>query len=212
MNVGVLLRGGLVTLEIAGGAWLVSLLLGLLLASLDRLGVPGIAVVVQAVVTVLRSVPELVLLYLLYFGVTYIGVRFGSLQAAIVGLGVIDAAFTSEYFRAALSTVPPSQAVAARSLGLREGKIFRHVLLPQAVPTVIPPILNSFIGLTKTASLASAIGAPEILFKAESQMSLSGNILGIDLFVVAVYIVATLPLTYAVSRLEIWSRARSARA
>ena len=206
----VLLRGGLVTLEIAGGSWVVSVGVGLIIVALRETGVKIIDRVLSFIVTVIRAVPELVLLYIVYFGLVYVGIRLHSLPAAIAALGVSEAAFTSEYFRAALMTVSGRQRQAARSLGMSTAQSFRYIVLPQALPVAFPSLVNCFVGLLKTATLASAVSAPEILYQAQNQMTQSGQILSTTLAVVVIYVLATIPLTAAAGHLEARARRRMA--
>jgi His/Glu/Gln/Arg/opine family amino acid ABC transporter permease subunit len=197
-----LAEGGLVTLEIASGAWLLSAAIGLVLAIVRDLGADWVQELLAAVVLVLRSVPQLVILYLVYFGLGAIGIEIDSLLAAILALGVTDAAFTAEYYRAGLMTVPPTQREAGLSLGLTRLGVLRRVVLPQAVPFVVPPLLNAFVGLLKTATLAAAVGAPEILYRGQNDMNRSGRIVFVAATIIALYVIVTMPLTRAVARLE----------
>ncbi len=197
-----LARGGIVTLQIAAGAWLVSAALGLVMAVLRDLGLKAVRAALSWLVLALRSVPQLVILYLIYFGLGAAGVEIDSVLAAVVALGVTDAAFTAEYYRAGFMTVPWTQREAGLSLGLSRLGVLRRVVLPQALPFVVPPLLNSFVGLLKTATLAAAVGAPEILYRGQNDMNRSGQIVLIAAIIIALYVVVTMPLTRAVALLE----------
>jgi len=137
-----LLRGGVVTLQIASGAWLVGAVLGLVLAVLQDLGLAPVKVLHSSLTISLRSVPQLVILYLLYFGLGAVGIQINSILAAILALGIADAAFTAEYHRAGFMTVPWSQREAGFSLGLSPMGVLMRVVVPQTVPFVVPPLLN----------------------------------------------------------------------
>jgi His/Glu/Gln/Arg/opine family amino acid ABC transporter permease subunit len=202
-----LVRGGVVTVEIAIGAWAVAAALGLLLAALRDLGGAAIRKLLVSVVTTLRSLPQLVVLYLLYFGLGALGMDVGSLVAAVVALGVTEAAFTAEYYRAGFLTVPDSQREAGHSLGLSALGVFRLIVVPQAIPFVVPPLLNSFVGLLKTATLAAAVGAPEVLYRGQNDMTRTGLIVPIVVVIIALYVLVTIPLARAVALLERRARA-----
>jgi His/Glu/Gln/Arg/opine family amino acid ABC transporter permease subunit len=202
------INGGIVTLNITVGSWLVSIVAGLVIVALRELGFTPLDRVISFFVTCIRATPELVMLYIVYFGIAYVGVRLQSLPAAIVALGISEAAFTSEYFRAAIMTISQRQRLAAESLGMSPMKAFRWVVLPQAVPFAIPPMVNCFVGLLKTATLAAAVGAPEILYQAEDQFNRSGRILEVTVVVVLIYVVCTIPLTLLASHLEVRARRR----
>lgn len=197
-----LLRGGVVTLQIASGAWLVGAALGLVLAVLQDLGLPAVRMAQSSLIISLRSVPQLVILYLLYFGLGAVGIQINSILAAILALGLTDAAFTAEYYRAGFMTVPWTQREAGFSLGLSRVGVMMRVVIPQTIPFVVPPLLNSFVGLLKTATLAAAVGAPEILYRGQNAMSRTGQIVLIMAMIIGVYVIVTMPLTRAVAVLE----------
>jgi His/Glu/Gln/Arg/opine family amino acid ABC transporter permease subunit len=204
-----LLRGGVVSLEIATGAWLVSAVLGLLLAVLGDLGLRPARTMLSGLVVSLRSVPQLVVLYLVYFGLGQVGVEINSVLAAVLALGVTDAGFTAEYYRAGFMTVPWTQREAGLSLGLSRIGVLRLVVIPQVAPFVVPPLLNAFVGLLKTATLAAAVGAPEVLYRAQNEMNRSGRILFVAAIIILVYVGVTMPLTRTVAILERRVRSRA---
>jgi len=197
-----LLRGGVVTLQIASGAWVVGAVLGLALAVMQDLGLAPVKALQTSLTISLRSVPQLVILYLLYFGLGALGIQINSLLAAILALGVADAAFTAEYYRAGFMMVPWTQREAGVSLGLSRMGVLMRVVVPQTIPFVVPPLLNSFVGLLKTATLAAAVGAPEILYRGQNAMSRTGQIVLVMGLIIVLYVIVTMPLTRAVAVLE----------
>ncbi len=197
-----LARGGIVTLQIAFGAWLVSAVFGLLLAGLRELDWKAVMLPLSPLMLSLRSAPQLVVLYLIYFGLGALGLEINSVVAAIAALGITDAAFTAEYYRAGFITVPWTQREAGMSLGLSRLGVLRRVVLPQVVPFIVPPLLNSFVGMLKTATLAAAVGAPEILYRGQNDMNRTGRIALVMVMVIGFYVVVTMPLTRLVGHLE----------
>ena len=204
-----ILPGALVTIEISVGAWLVSAVLGLALALMRDTRRPLLTVPVSLSVEVIRAVPQLVVLYIVFFGLGTVGINLDSLTAAILGLGVADAVFTAEYYRAGFLTIPQTQRDAGLSLGLKPLQVTRHVIIPQTIPFVVPPLLNSFVGLMKSATLASAVGAPELLYGGRNYMETTGRVAPAAVAIMGLYIVATLPLTRAVRNLEKRVRSRT---
>ena len=204
-----ILPGAVVTIEIAVGAWLVSATLGLVLAVMRDTRQPLLTVPVSLSVEVLRAIPQLVVLYIVFFGLGGVGINLDSLTAAIVGLGIADAAFSAEYYRAGFLTIPATQRDAGVSLGLKSLQVTRFVIIPQIIPFVIPPLLNSFVGLMKSATLASAVGAPEILYGGRNYMETTGHVAPAAVAIMGLYIVATLPLTRVVRNLEKRIRSRT---
>ena len=117
-----------------------------------------------AYVQILRGVPLLVFLYWVYFGVAIvIGLNFSPVQAGIVALTLTGSAYTAEIFRGGLQALDAGQAEASRSLGLSRTGTYRHVLLPQTLRIVIPPLGNVFIGLLKGATLLSIIAVSDMV-------------------------------------------------
>ena len=204
-----ILPGALVTIEITVGAWLVSATLGLALALMRDTRRPLLTIPVSVSVEVIRAVPQLVVLYIVFFGLGTVGINLDSLTAAILGLGVADAVFSAEYYRAGFLTIPSTQRDAGLSLGLRPLQVTRFVILPQTIPFVVPPLLNSFVGLMKSATLASAVGAPELLYGGRNYMETTGHVAPAAVAIMGLYIVATLPLTRGVRNLEKRVRSRT---
>ncbi len=163
-----------ILLSLIGGGC--ALAWGLVLALLRQLPGRGFAPVrglVIAYVDVFRGIPFLLVLLLLYTSLGALAVKgqipdfighpafFGkqpNFWIGVYGLTITYGAYMAEVYRAGLESVPRGQMEAARSLGMSHGKAMRHVVVPQAVRTVIPPLLNDFIALMKDTSLLSAIG------------------------------------------------------
>ena len=141
---------------------------GLVLAVMRSLPGPvffPVRVMATAYVDVFRALPGILVIYVLGFGIPGLGlVDPGptSASSAIVALTLVYSAYVSEVYRAGIESVHPSQDAAARSLGLSRFQALRHVIVPQAVRRVIPPLLNDFIGLQKDTVLVSFIGVVEI--------------------------------------------------
>lgn len=111
-----------------------------------------------------RGIPTILVISLLGFGVPALrlqGLPTDEVFWAIVALVLVYSAYVAEVYRAGIESVHPSQTAAARSLGLSRMQSMRHVVLPQAVRRVIPPLLNDFIGLQKDSALVAFIGVIE---------------------------------------------------
>jgi His/Glu/Gln/Arg/opine family amino acid ABC transporter permease subunit len=162
-----LFTGALVTAKVSIGALIVALAIGMALATVavltnNRLLQAGIRVYVE----LLRNVPSLTFLFLLYFGLASLGVRLSSMAAAILGLGMIGGAVTVDIFRSGFLSVPVGQSEAAASIGLRPFLAFRLIVLPQGVRLALPSVGNYAVSLIKDTSLVAAIAAPEMMFNA----------------------------------------------
>lgn len=141
---------------------------GLVLAVLRSLPGPvlfPIRLLATIYVDLFRALPGVLVIYLLGFGIPGLrlpGVPNDPFFWGVVALTLLYSAYVSEVYRAGIESVHPSQAAAARSLGLTQLQAMRYVVLPQAVRRVVPPLLNDFIGLQKDTVLVSFIGVVEI--------------------------------------------------
>jgi polar amino acid transport system permease protein len=193
-----ILRALLINIQLFLIAEVLILAFGLVLAVMRSLKGPvfaplrGLAIIYS---DVFRAVPGLLVIYILGFGIPALGIKgmpTGFLWA-VVALTLIYSAYVSEVYRAGIESIHPSQEAAARSLGLSRSQTLRHVILPQAVRRVIPPLLNDFIGLQKDTVLVSYIGVVEV-FRA-SQIKQAANFNFTPYVATAlVFIVFTIPL------------------
>jgi glutamine transport system permease protein len=118
-------------------------------------------------VQVMRGIPLYVMILWIYFGIAnLLGVNFTSFQAMILALALTGSGYTTEIFRAGLTAIDRGQMEAARSIGLSRARTYGHVILPQALRIVVPPLGNTFIGLLKGATLMSVIAVPDMVFLA----------------------------------------------
>jgi His/Glu/Gln/Arg/opine family amino acid ABC transporter permease subunit len=121
-----------------------------------------------AYIQLVRSIPLLVFLYWVYFGLALVmGLDFTSSQAAIVALTITGSAYTAEIFRAGIIAVDVGHVEAATALGFTRRASFRHVVFPQALRIAIPPLGNTLIGLLKGATLISLIGVGDMVYQAQ---------------------------------------------
>jgi polar amino acid transport system permease protein len=125
-----------------------------------------------------RGIPTILVIYILGFGVTALqlpGVPVSPLFWGTVALVLVYSAYVSEVYRAGIESVHPSQEAAARSLGLSRFQTLRHVVIPQAVRRVIPPLLNDFIGLQKDTALVALLGVVEAFRQSQIDVSATFN-------------------------------------
>ena len=156
-----------------------------------------------------RGIPTILLIFILGFGVPALGlsgVPTSALVWATVALIIIYSAYVAEVYRAGIESVHPSQDAAARSLGLSRAQSLRHVVVPQAVRRVVPPLLNDFIGLQKDTALVALIGPVEAFRQAQIDTSATFNFTP---YVAAalIFVAFTIPL----ARLTDWLNDRSRR-
>jgi polar amino acid transport system permease protein len=188
------------------------LVFGLVLAVLRSLPGPvffPLRLLSAAYTDVFRGIPTILLILLLGFGAPTLqieGVPTSPFFWGIVSLTLVYSAYVAEVYRAGIDSVHPSQEAAARSLGLSRFKALRHVVLPQAVRRVVPPLLNDFIGLQKDTALIALIGPIEALRQAQIEAAGAFNYTPFVATAV-IFLLLTIPLT----RLTDWLIARDRR-
>lgn len=157
-----LLKAMLNTAALSVTAFTLALLLGLLLSLCQRSSSGVLRQFAAVYVTVVRGVPLLAVLFLLYFGLPGIGIVFNAFGAAVVGLALCFAAQVAELFRAGLKAILAGQAEAALAVGFTPAQSFRLIILPQVARVVLSPLIVTFVSLLKDSSLASLITVDEL--------------------------------------------------
>jgi polar amino acid transport system substrate-binding protein len=156
----------------------------------------------KAYVEVIRGTPLLIQLFLIYYGLPEIGIRLNAFCAAILGLGLNYAASEAENYRAGIQAVARGQTEAAQALGMSRGQTLRHVVLPQAVRIVIPPVTNDFIAMFKDSSLVSVITMVE-LTKVYGMLAMTTyDYIGLGLMTAGIYFALSYPASILAGRLE----------
>jgi polar amino acid transport system substrate-binding protein len=189
-----LVKSAGMTLLLSCASFPLAIAVGLAVA-IGRLYGPGwLKPVLAAYVEVLRGTPLMLQLYALFFLLPKVGLALPALVAAITGLALNYSAYESEIYRAGLRAVPLGQFEAALSLGLTKWQALRHVLVPQAVRIVMPPVTSDFIALFKDTSVCSAITVIE-LTKRYSVLALStGRIVELAVATALLYLAMSWPL------------------
>jgi His/Glu/Gln/Arg/opine family amino acid ABC transporter permease subunit len=152
----ILAEGVRVTVVITVLSFLFGSLLALPVSALRRSRFVVLRLVGGAYVELLRGMPPLAWLFIVYFGLPPLGVRLEPLQAAIIVFSLIAAAYLSEIYRAGLRSVPRGQLEAATALGLSGMDTYRRVIVPQAIPMVTPLAIAYFIGLITGKALSES--------------------------------------------------------
>lgn len=186
-------EGAIRTIQLTILGMLIAIVLGLLLA-LMRLYTPApFSQFALAYVEITRGTPLLLQLYFIYYGLPNIGVKLDPFAAALLGLGLNYAAYEAENYRAGILSIPRSQMEAALALGMTRLQALRHIIVPQAMRLVIPPVTNDFISLLKDSSLVSVITMVELTKVYGQLASTYYDYFGIGLLTAALYFLIGLP-------------------
>jgi len=161
-------RGLLLTVEISALSLVLSLVLGGVIGIGRRAEAASVRWLCGAYIEFFRNIPLIVQLFFWYFAV-----GLGSFPAAVIGLTVYTSAYIAEVMRSGLQSIPRTQIEAARSFGMTPYQTIRHVVLPQALMRVIPPLGVEFINVIKNSSIAMTISVTELTFQTQQIESLT---------------------------------------
>jgi len=162
-----LASGLVITLEAAVLGFVVAVLLGLVWAAARRLGGPVVGRVASGIVEFVRSTPLLVQLYFLFYVLPESGIVLSPLTVGVLGLGLHYSAYTAEVYRSGIDGVPKGQWDAARALNFTPGQTFMRVVIPQALPPILPVLGNRAIAILKETPLLAVITVTELLQEAK---------------------------------------------
>jgi polar amino acid transport system permease protein len=204
-----IMKGVVVTIEIAAAVVVTGLALGLLLAILRSFRVLPVSALIVVFADVFRALPPLVLVLLTYFGLPNVGISLPSFTVLWLVLALVLAAIAEEIFWAGILSVPKGQWEAARSTGLSFLATLTSVVLPQALRLTVPPITNRTVAITKNTALGTVIGVGEILNQATTAQSFAGNATPLMMGAIA-YVILFIPVVVLGRYLETrfaWRRA-----
>ncbi|HOA40665.1 MAG: amino acid ABC transporter permease [Halanaerobiales bacterium] len=186
------MEGTLVTIKLASISLLLGFCLGLPMAFAQVYGNRVIKGLVSVYERVARSIPLLVILFLIFYGLPALKIRIPAFTSAILALGLRGAAYQSQIYKGAILSVSGNQMKAALSLGMNRLSAFFYVILPQSVRIAIPPIGNEAAIVLKDTSTVYAIGVSELLRQGHYFISTGSDPMTIYLSVAFIYLVMTI--------------------
>jgi polar amino acid transport system permease protein len=204
----VLAEASIVTIEATVLGFILAATVGLLLAILRMSPTRWISLPAAGFIEFVRSTPLLIQIFFIYFVLPEFGITLGALTAGVLALGLHYGSYCSEVYRAGLENIPRGQWEASIALNLSPYHTFRDIIIPQAVPPVVPALGNYFVALFKETPLLSAIAVLELMQTAK--------ILGSETFrytepitLVGLYfLLFSLIAAALVRRLEYWLKVR----
>jgi polar amino acid transport system permease protein len=191
------------TVLLAVCAILVSVTTGLLVSLLSLAKNRGLRAIGRVYVEAFRSIPMLVMVLWVYYGLPVVlGIELGVFAAGVVALALCDSAFEAEIFRAGIQSIDRGQHEASESIGLTWFDKMRFVILPQAIRRILPPLGNQFVYMLKTSSLVSIIGLTELTRKANELVVTEYRPLEIYTFLILEYLVLIVIVSFLFRKLE----------
>lgn len=199
-----LLDGFLITLKIAVISIIASFVIAAVVGVIRYTKIPVLSQVLAIIVEVIRNLPLLLIIFFTFFALPEIGIEMSIEMAAIVALTIFEAAMISEVIRSGLNSIENGQIEAGRSSGLSYVQTLWHIVLPQALRRMVPPIVSQFISLLKDTSLAVVIALPELMHNAQVINAQNVNFI-IPIFILAalMYWVVNYVLSIVARRLEL---------
>ncbi|MDP5293402.1 amino acid ABC transporter permease [Oceanimonas sp. CHS3-5] len=193
------------TMEMALLGFVLALIIAGTLAVIRTFELPGLNALARLFISFFRGTPLLVQLFLLYYGLpqifpVFIGMN--AFTAAVVGLTLHFAAYMAESIRAAILGIHKSQMEAAMSIGMTRGQAMKRIILPQAARIATPSLMNYFIDMIKSTSLAFTLGVAEIMATAQKEASSSFKFFESFIAVALIYWAVVVFFTHLQGRLE----------
>ncbi|RSN20014.1 ectoine/hydroxyectoine ABC transporter permease subunit EhuD [Streptomyces sp. WAC 05977] len=202
-SVPLLLEGLLVTVEITLLASAVGYVLGLVFALIHRTGIPVLSPAVRLFIEFVRSTPLLIQVFVLYYVIQPVGgMTLSPFVTGVIALGVHYATYAAEVYRAGIEAVPKGQWEAATALNLPKSRVWTAVVLPQAVPRVLPALGNYTISMFKETPLLLAIGVVDVLARAKEVGADTFRVVEPYTLAGVLFLLVSLPASILVRRLE----------
>lgn len=196
-----------ITLEMALWGSIFALTLSVIIAIIRVFRVPVLNQLCQLYISFFRGTPLLVQLFLLYYGLPQvfpIMVGLDAFSASVIGLTLHFASYMAESIRAAIIGIDRSQMEASMSVGMTTSQSMRRIILPQATRVALPSLMNYFIDMIKSTSLAFTLGVSEIMAKAQMEASSSFRFFEAFLAVALIYWFVVIIMT----RVQIWAEVK----
>ena len=166
-----LLQGLQLTIIISIGGIICSLVLGSVLVALSRSGIRAVVILVRVYTEIILGIPVLVLLYLIYFVLPEVGIRFSEIPTGLLTLTLYYSPYMAEIIRGAINAIPTGQVEAARTVGMSNFQIAKRIMVPQALGLAIPPLTGICIGLVKDSALLSIISVHELAYQTKQAVA-----------------------------------------
>jgi His/Glu/Gln/Arg/opine family amino acid ABC transporter permease subunit len=201
-NIGPLLGGLLLTVELTFVVITISLICALIVALAGMSRLTALRWLVKAYIEVIRGTPLLLQLIYVYYVLPEIGIRLNAFTAGVLALTLNYSAYISEVYRSGIQAIAKGQHDAAAALGMTHALAMRRIILPQAIRIVVPALGNYFIGLFKDTALCSAVSIQELVFTAQVHAALNFQYFTLYTVVAAMYFLVSFPAARLVNYLE----------
>lgn len=197
-----LLKGTLITLELTLFSLIIGFFVGVIISFGQLYGNKFVQFIFLIYERVFRSIPLLIILFLIFYGLPTLGIRLDPLIASIMGLGLRSSAYQSQILRGAILSIPKGQLDAADSIGMNKFQTFYYIIFPQAVRISISGWTNEAAVVLKDTSLAYALGVVELLRQGTYIIALTNRPLIVYLICGVIYFILTFSLSRLMGKVE----------
>ena len=197
-----LLEGFLNTLIASIIALFCSLIIGIIMGMLQLSSNKIVKGLANIYVEFFRNIPLLIIVMFFYVVIPMYWMSISGFFAGIIGLTIYTSSFIADSVRAGILTVPSGQMEAGLSQGMKKIQVMRYVILPQAIRIVLPPLGNQFINLVKNSSVLAMVAGLDLMYYGDFLAMETFNTFDTYILVGLIYLIITLPLTYATRKLE----------
>ena len=201
LHMGVLMMGFVLTLKISIVSTIFGIIIGIIVGIARLSKEPVTRAISLTYVELIRNTPLLVQIFIIYFFVGSM-LRLSAFVAGTAALSIFAGAYVGEIVRAGIQSIHKGQMEASRSLGMSYTQAMRHVILPQALKRIIPPLAGQFISLIKDSSLVSVIALADIMFQGQQAVARTYYTFEIYFTVAFLYLIMTFSLSMATQYIE----------
>jgi polar amino acid transport system permease protein len=203
-NFGLLMRGLAVTLQLSALIIVIGTTIGVF-GGLGLLYGPAVVrAILRGYVDIVRGTPLLVIIFLIFYGLPALNVDISGFGAAVIAFSLFAGAHVSEIIRGAVAAVPKGQTDAAKALGLTFWPRIGSIILPQALPIILPPWVNTAVEMVKGSSLVVLVSVSDLMFATVKVAERTGDPMPLYITAAGIYIVVNL----AISRFGVWLERR----
>ena len=201
-NSTLLLEGVKNTLLISLCSCVIGFLFGIVIALCEEYGSPILQWIVYIYVNIMRGTPMLIQILGAYYVLPMIGIHCSAMITAIIAIGLNSGAYLSQVIKSGISSVSKMQIEGAYVLGFSRYQTARYIVLPQAIRTIFPALLNELVTLIKDSSLASTINVLELTKQGRIMMSQTYDALSVFFMLFCMYLIITSAVTYVMHVVE----------
>ncbi len=201
-DINLFIDGFITTIGVSLGALLLALVLGIIFGICSTGRIAFFKAVSRAYVEFFQNTPILIQIFFFFNGLPYVNIILSPLTIGVTAIGIYHGAYVSEVIRSGIQSVPKGQIEAAESQGFTFLQAMRYVILPQAIPVILPPLTNQAVNLIKNTSLLAVIAGGDLMYQADAWAAQTVYYGPAFIVTGLLYFSLTFPLAVLVKRLE----------